>query len=150
MAGFIAEIAPVAFFKRSILRVCEEAHINSMAKHLQIDYLSLMLSDYVDAEKSLGDSGDLFRIIDVLKREADMPHGTIERYRKTADRILFYHSFFPEAFRRRIMNVKFYAAAARMFYRLAGSYSTPVCGHLSQEYSLWNFVLRTAKTRYMF
>lgn len=150
MAGFITEIAPRPFFKHSIIRVCQEEHINSMEKFLQIDYLSKMLSEYVDTERFLGDSGDLVRLIDVLKREVESNHNTLGSYQKTADRILFYHSFFPETFRKRLVNVKFYAKAARIFYRLVSSYHAPVCGYLSQEYSLWNCVLRTVKARYMF
>lgn len=150
MIPFITDINPVAFFKKYIHRVCKEADINVFEKFLQIDYLSKMLSEYVDPERYFGDKGELIRLIDSLKSEAETTHEAIEGYKKTADRILFYHSFFPEAFGRRLVNAKFYAKAARMFYGIVGLYKIPVCSHLSEEYSLWNFVLKTAKLRYMF
>jgi hypothetical protein len=147
---YIAETNPLIFFKEYLSKVAREAGINTLEKFLQIDYLSQMLSGYVDSETMHGDSGDLIRLIDILKTDTESPHKTIEGYKKVADRILFYHSFFPEAFRKRLLNVEFYAKSARMFYRLVGIYQIPVCGYISEEYSLWNFVLNTARGRFLF
>ena len=69
---------------------------------------------------------------------------------KAADKILFYQSFFPEAFKKRMLNIKFYSNTAKAFYKIVGNYKIPVCGMISMEYSLWNFILRTIKQRYLF
>jgi len=142
--------SPASFFKKYILRVCREARISEFDKHLQIDYLAGMLSDHVDPEKTFGDRGDLVSVLDTLKAQVESPGETLSGYRKAADRILFYHSFFPEAFRRRLVSIRFYAEAAKTFYRVVGNYGISVCGLISEEYSLWRFVLRTARMRYMF
>lgn len=147
---YITDLPPAIFFKRYILRICDEADVDTIGKFLQIDYLSRMLSAYVDPERHFGDKGELIYLIDSLKGGTDLRHETIEGYKKAADRILFYHSFFPEAFKARLVNVKFYAKAAKSLYQIVGRFNMPVCSLLSEEYALWNSVLRTAKMKYMF
>ena len=147
---YTTDLKPGAFFKKYILRVCGEANVNAVEKFLQIDYLSEMLSEFVDPEKHFGDRGELVRLIDAFKLETETHQESLQNYKKAADRILFYHSFFPEFFHKRLASVRFYARAARMFYRVVGYYGMPVCGRIGEEYSLWNFVLKTARLRYMF
>jgi len=143
-------IDPERFFRYYIVKVCEEASIDTREKFLQIEYLSKMLTGFVDPEKYLDDSGDLVRVIDVLKEEAEKTQVSINAYKKAADKILFYQSFCPEAFKRRFLSLSFYSGAAKMFYRIVGNYRIPVCGLISTEYSLWNFILRSTHQRYFF
>ncbi|GMT47036.1 MAG: hypothetical protein IEMM0007_0602 [bacterium] len=143
-------IDPERFFRYYIVKVCEEASIDTREKFLQIEYLSKMLTGFVDPEKYLDDSGDLVRVIDVLKEEAEKTQVSINAYKKAAVKILFYQSFCPEAFKRRLLSLSFYSGAAKMFYRIVGNYRIPVCGLISTEYSLWNFILRSTHQRYFF
>ncbi len=141
---------PERFFKYYIVRTCQEAEVNVPERFLQIEYLSKMLAGFIEPRKYFQDSGDLIRIIDVLKEEVEKVEIDLDAYRKAADKILFYQSFFPEAFRRRLLDINFYSNAARSFYRIVGNYKIPVCGMISMEYSLWSFILRTTKKRYFF
>ncbi len=143
-------IEPERFFKYYLLKVCNEARVDAHERFLQIEYLSKMLSRFVDPERYFDDPGDLVRIIDVLKEEVEKIEISLDAYKKAADKILFYQSFYPEAFKKRLLDIKFYSKAAQMFYRIVGSYKIPVCGLISQEYSLWRFVLRSARQRYLF
>jgi|Deesub1362B_J571_1020462.scaffolds.fasta_scaffold00061_45 hypothetical protein len=141
---------PEGFFKYYIVKACQEAEVNVPKRFLQIEYLSKMLAGFIEPHKYFNDSGDLVRIIDVLKEEVERVEIDIDAYRKAADKILFYQSFFPEAFKRRLLDIKFYSRAAKAFYRIVGNYKIPVCGMISMEYSLWSFILRTTKQRYLF
>ncbi len=143
-------IEPERFFRHYILKVCDESKVDPKENFLQIEYLSRMLSGFVDPEKHYQDSGDIVRVIDVLKKELESVEISIESYRSAADKILFYQSFYPEAFRKRMMSHRFYSHAARSFYRIVGAYKIPVCGMLSEEYSFWTFVLKSIKRRYLF
>jgi hypothetical protein len=143
-------IEPERFFRHYILKICDESKVDPKENFLQIEYLSRMLSGFVDPEKHYQDSGDIVRVIDVLKKELESVEISIESYRSAADKILFYQSFYPEAFRKRMMSHRFYSHAARSFYRIVGAYKIPVCGMLSEEYSFWTFVLKSMKRRYLF
>ncbi len=143
-------IDPERFFRYYIVKVCEEASVDTREKFLQIEYLSKMLTGFIEPEKYFDDSGDLVRVIDVLKEEAEKTEISINAYKKAADKILFYQSFCPEAFKRRLLSLSFYSGAAKMFYRIVGNYRIPVCGLISMEYSLWNFILRSTHQRYFF
>lgn len=141
---------PERFFKYYIVQTCNEAAVNVPERFLEIEYLSKMLSGFIRPEEYFQDSGDLVRIIDVLKEEVEKISVDLDAYRKAADKILFYQSFYPEAFKRRLMDIKFYSQAARTFYRVVGNYKIPVCGKISMEYSLWQFILRRTKQKYFF
>jgi len=148
-------IEPKRFFRHYILKVCDESRVDPRENFLQIEYLSRMLSGFVDPEKHYQDSGDIVRVIDILKKELESVKISIDSYRidaikNAADKILFYQSFYPEAFRKRMMSHRFYSHAARSFYRIVGAYKMPVCGMLSEEYSFWTFVLKSMKRRYFF
>ncbi len=143
-------VEPERFFKYYVVKVCDEARVDVREKFLQIDYLSKMLSRFVDPERHFGDPGHLVRVIDVLEEELEKTEVSIDAYRKAADKILFYQSFFPEAFKRRFLDQGFYSKAAKMFYRIVGNYRIPVCSLLSTEYSLWNFILKSTRQKYLF
>jgi hypothetical protein len=138
------------FFKYYLIKTCDESSVDLRERFLQIEYLSKLLTRFVEPEKHYEDSGELIRIIDVLKEEVEKTEISIEAYKIAADKILFYQSFFPEAFKKRLLDIKFYSDAARTFYRIVGHYKIPVCGLISQEYSLWNFILKSTKMRYLF
>lgn len=144
------KVEPEKFFKYYILKVCDENNLKEEERFLQVEYLSKMLSGFVDPEKHYQDSGDIVRVIDVLKKELEKVEISLEAYREAADKILFYQSFYPEAFRRRMMSHRFYAQAAKTFYRIVGNYKIPVCGVLSREYGLWKFILRSTREKYFF
>ncbi len=141
---------PEKFFKYHIVKICDEAQVDAREKFLQIEYLSKMLSRFVEPEKHFPDAGDLVRVIDVLKEEVERTEISIDAYKDAADKILFYQSFYPEAFKKRLLSLRFYASAAKTFYRIVGNYRVPVCGLISMEYSLWNFILRSTQHRYFF
>jgi len=141
---------PEKFFKYYIVQTCHEASVNVPERFLQIEYLSKMLAGFIKPEEYFHESADLVRIIDILKQEIEKIEIDIDAYRKAADKILFYQSFYPEAFKRRLLDIKFYAQAAKAFYRIVGNYRIPVCGMISMEYSLWHFILRKTKQRYFF
>lgn len=140
----------VGFFKYHIFKVCDQAKVDIKEKFLQIEYLSHMLTRFVEPRKQFGDSGDLVRIIDVLQEEMEKADVSIDSYKKAADKILFYQSFYPEVFKRRVLSLNFYSKAATAFYRIVGSYGVPACALISNEYNLWNFVLRSTRQRYFF
>ncbi|HHN64998.1 MAG TPA: hypothetical protein ENK09_06520 [Nitrospirae bacterium] len=138
------------FFRYYLVKTCDESRVDLRERFLQIEYLSKLLSRFVEPKKHYEDEGELVRIIDLLKEEVEKAEVSIEAYKTAADKILFYQSFFPEAFKRRLLDIKFYADAARAFYRIVGHYRFPVCGLISQEYSLWNFILKSTRIRYLF
>lgn len=140
----------VAFFKYHIHKVCDEAKMDIKDKFLQIEYLSKMLAKFVEPQKHFNDSGDLVRIVDVLQEEVNRVDFSLDSYKKAADKILFYQSFYPEAFKRRLTSLNFYSKAAAMFYDVVGKCGVPACALISTEYSTWNFVLRSARQRYFF
>ncbi len=143
-------IEPKRFFQYYIVKVCSDTDVDHQEKFLQIEYLSKMLSNFVDPERTMKEPVDLVRIIDVLKREVEKTEVSLDAYQYAADKILFFQSFYPEAFKKRLLDIRFYAKAARAFYRIVGNYKAPVCGLISREYSLWSFVLRAARDKYWF
>ncbi|NOX20309.1 MAG: hypothetical protein GXO99_03475 [Nitrospirae bacterium] len=144
------DVEPKKFFQYYIVKVCDDTSVDHMEKFLQIEYLSKMLSRFVNPQKSMNEPADLVRIIDVLKKEVEQVEVSLDAYQRAADKILFYQSFYPEAFKKRMLDIKFYSQAAKAFYRIVGNYKTPVCGLISREYSLWSFILRAARDKYWF
>ena len=139
-----------SFFRYNIHRVCEEAKLDIREKFLQIEYLSRMLAKFVEPRKHFNDAGDLVRIVDVLQDEVNKADYSLDSYKKAADKILYYQSFYPEAFKRRLTNINFYSKAATMFYGIVGKCGVPACTLIATEYSLWNFVLKSTRQRYFF
>ncbi|RMG71064.1 MAG: hypothetical protein D6710_06510 [Nitrospirae bacterium] len=150
MRRIAQDIEPDRFFQYYLVKVCSDTDVNHSERFLQIEYLSKMLSNFIDPERSMNEPADLVRIIDVLKEQVERVEVSLDAYQHAADKILFYQSFYPEAFKRRLLDLKFYSKAARAFYRIVGNYRTPVCGLISREYSLWSFVLRAAREKYWF
>lgn len=140
----------VIFFKYYIHKVCDEAKMDMKEKFLQIEYLSKMLAKFVEPRKHFNDAGDLIRIVDVLQEEVAKADVSLDSYKKAADKILFYQSFYPEAFKRRLVGINFYSKTATMFYGIVGKCGVPACALIATEYSTWNFVLRSARQRYFF
>ena len=96
MKWITEEKDPKTFFKYYLVKVCNEASVNIAEKFLQIEYLSKMLTKFVEPKKYFNDSADMVRIIDILKEEVDKIEISIDAYRKAADKILFYQSFFQK------------------------------------------------------
>lgn len=140
----------VIFFKYHIHKVCDEAKLDIKEKFLQIEYLSKMLAKFVEPNKHFNDAGELVRIVDVLQEEVDKADYSLDSYKRAADKILYYQSFYPEAFKRRLMTINFYSKAATMFYGIVGKCGVPACTLIAMEYSLWNFVLKSTRQRYFF
>lgn len=130
------------FFQEKIRRVCGREGVDADSRFLELEYLSDVLTRHVNPARAYRDGGALDRVVDLLVREIEAVLSELDAYQAAADKILFYQGIFPEVFRRKRMNINFYAAVGRRFYGVVGAHrESPLFRRLADDYPTWRFIL---------